>query len=249
MSSPSGTPTTASGAGRASVDVDVGLSLSFFFKDKDWLPKLLIGSLFVVLGFALVGWVLVLGYAFRVARAAMTSPTPALPEWNDLGGIFVDGLRSFAVHLAHAVPIWLLMFILALAIAGGLSASDELSEGLAVTAAFAVMAGYVLFTLLAIVVGLYVPAAFARYVSKNDVRSAFDIVDNLQFVRSHATQYVLALLIILIASLIAQFGFSVFCIGILPAAFWSTVVTGYAFGRLARLSGNGPESALSDLVD
>jgi hypothetical protein len=53
----------------------------------------------------------------------------------------------------------------------------------------------------------------------------------------------MALLAILLAALIAQLGFLVFCIGVFPATFWSTCVMGYVIGELARLD-DPPAGAL-----
>ena len=62
-------------------------------------------------------------------------------------------------------------------------------------------------------------------------------MENIAFIRDHSAPYLTALLAILLASFIAQFGFIVFCIGIFPAMFWSACVMGYVVGELARLAG------------
>lgn len=79
----------------------------FPFYDPKWQNKLLIGSL---LGFA--NWIIpivpllpVLGYFARVLRAGARNEDPAnLPEWDDWGDLFMDGLRQFGVSFLAFLP-------------------------------------------------------------------------------------------------------------------------------------------------
>jgi hypothetical protein len=50
----------------------------------------------------------------------------------------------------------------------------------------------------------------------------------------------LGLLAIVLAGLVSQLGFFVFCVGILPASFWSMCVMGYVVGELAKLDQGRP---------
>jgi hypothetical protein len=73
--------------------LDFGRCFSFVSEDPDWAKKILIGGLFALASFFLVGAFFVAGYFARlVKRVAAGEPLP-LPEWDDLGGIFNDGLR------------------------------------------------------------------------------------------------------------------------------------------------------------
>ena len=84
--------------------LDFGRTLKFFFEDPNWVQKILIGSLFTLLSFFFVGGIFVAGYAARlVRRAARGEPYP-LPEWDDLGGMFVEGLSVVGAYLIHIVP-------------------------------------------------------------------------------------------------------------------------------------------------
>jgi hypothetical protein len=67
------------------------------------------------------------------------------------------------------------------------------------------------------------------------VVSAFDVLANVDFIRTHLTRYALGLVAIVLAGLVSQLGFFVFCIGIFPASFWSMCVMGYVVGELAKL--------------
>ena len=53
------------------------------------------------------------GYLYRLSRAVRKSGQPVLPAWNDLPGLFLDGLRFAVVWLVF----WLLPILLASLIA------------------------------------------------------------------------------------------------------------------------------------
>ena len=47
---------------------DFAKPFTFVFEDPRWVPKILFGGLFVLLGFFIVGWFFLLGYFARFAR-------------------------------------------------------------------------------------------------------------------------------------------------------------------------------------
>ncbi len=217
---------------------DVTRTLTFFFEDPNWVAKLLVGSLFAALSPFLIGAVFMVGYAIALARQTMKGEQSMLPEWDDFRSIFIDGLRGMALSLAHKLPLIILTVFLAFALLGGIFLQRE---GGAAPQEFmfyglpALFGGWVLFFLLSLAVLIYVPAAFVRFVRTDSLGAAFDFMENVDFIRRHISTYVLALLAIVLAAFISQFGVLVFCIGIFPAAFWSSCVMGYVIGQLARL--------------
>ena len=51
--------------------IDVAKALTFFFEDPNWVPKLLVGSLFALLTPFLIGTVFMAGYAVLLAKHTM----------------------------------------------------------------------------------------------------------------------------------------------------------------------------------
>ena len=72
---------------------------AFTFDDPRWLPKILLGGLFYILGIFIVGIIFVLGYQARLARNVIAGVEHPLPEWDDLGEYFAEGLRLMGVVL------------------------------------------------------------------------------------------------------------------------------------------------------
>src|SRR5688572_3600757 len=83
---------------------DFGKPFTYVFDDPRWLQKILIGGLFYLASFLLVGWFFILGYLARVVRNIIADVTLPLPEWEDLGGFFNEGVRLFGISLIYCLP-------------------------------------------------------------------------------------------------------------------------------------------------
>ena len=86
----------------------------FPFHGQKWGVKLVIGS---ALGFAnfivpLVPFVPVYGYYMRIMKGILLDgEDPRMPEWNDWGNLFLDGIRLFGAVLLYMLPGLLLILI------------------------------------------------------------------------------------------------------------------------------------------
>ena len=218
---------------------DIARAFTFFFEDPDWIPKLAVGTLFAFLSPFLIGAILVCGYTVALARRVREDRAPRLPEWDDVQELFLDGLRGMAVTLAHKLPLLLLGVLVLLALAGGIYLGREAEEFMFLGLP-ALFGGFVVVFVLAVAVVVYLPAVMVRLIQTDRVVSTFDVMANVDFIRQHLSAYALGLLTIVLALLVSQLGFFVFCIGIFPAAFWATCVMGYVVGDLAKLEPGRP---------
>ena len=208
--------------------VDFGRSLSFFFQDPDWVKKILLGSLFSLLAIFIVGSFFVAGYMVRLIRRSARGEAYPLPEWDDLGGIFVDGAMAVGAYFVYVMPIILLYVVGALGLGIGLGGDDP---SIAVSVLLAVLVLF--FALLMLCVVFYFPAALIRLALAGNFGAAFEVRPNWEFIRRNIGNYLLAFLIVFLANLISQFGILLFCIGIIPASFWATSVSAFALGEVA----------------
>jgi hypothetical protein len=186
-----------------------------------------------------VGAVLVAGYGVRLLqRSAAGEPRP-LPEWDDLGGMFGDGLRAMALYLAYALPVTVvpvaLMIMVAVASAGVSQAGSRgASEVFGALAAVGFMGLYVVMAVVMLALSLYVPAALARFVMLDRLSAGFEVRENIGFIRRNLGNYAMTLLLYLLASFAAQLGVLLCCVGFFPAAFWAICILFWALGEVVR---------------
>jgi hypothetical protein len=221
--------------------MDFGRCFSYLGEDPDWLKKILIGGAFALLSAILVGIPFVLGYCGRTLKNVAAGVARPLPEWDDLGGIFGEGLQLAAVYLLHVLAALVViggLFAVALlpAIAAGTLGDHRGSEAIGALSGLAFVAVYGLGMLLSLALGVYVPSALVRSALRGSVADGFAWRQNVAFIRANVGNYLLSLVVFLVANFVSQFGLLLCCVGIFPAAFASYLVAAAAFGQTVRLN-------------
>jgi hypothetical protein len=224
--------------------MDVAKAFTFFTEDERWVGKIVIGAFVSLLTFLIVPIVLLAGYLAGITRNVMNGEERPLPEWEDFGTLFRDGLAIVVAQLVYTLPFWLLICIAFMATIG-FSGLSELSEEAAVASIFAT-AGLVICLALLFVIALFFlsPAIVIQYVRTEDFGAAFRFSEVIGIARENTSDIIIAGL----ASLVANFLFS-FVVGILAiipcigwvaapilglaAAPWLISVTGHLYGQIA----------------
>jgi hypothetical protein len=216
---------------------DLMRALRILFDDPDWVKKTLFGSLFVLLAMLFIGIFFLAGYGVRLLRNAARGDSQPLPEWDDLGGLFQDGLAPVGAYLVYALGAMLVPASIGCVV--GLAAGGLGSIGSSEAGETAAALGAVVFYLLMMVVGLamlaFFPAAFTRMVLEDRFSAVFEFGEIFAYIKRNPGNYLLAVLAYFIASMISQFGILLLCVGIFPAVFWSYVVMAWGLGEAARL--------------
>jgi hypothetical protein len=220
--------------------VDFGRSFTFVTEDPDWVKKILIGGAFALASVLLVGVPFVLGYFSRTLRNVVEGAPRPMPEWDDLGGLFNEGLRLTAVYLLYTLGILAVLALMGgvvllpvIALSGG---GERASEALGLLGGLGFVAVYGFVMLASLALAIYLPAALARSALRGTVADGFAWREILGFIQANLGNYLISLVIYLLASFLSQFGFILCCIGFFPAAFWSYMVLAVALGQAVRLS-------------
>jgi hypothetical protein len=220
-------------AAPAAPQFDFAKPFTYVFDDVRWLQKILIGGLFYLAGFLLVGWFFILGYIARVARNVIADAAVPLPEWDDLGGFFNEGLRLFGVVLVYILPPMILFLIIMVpaGILGGIDneAFQALGSGIAGCAACLAVP-------LLLAMFLFMPASLLFAAVEQRFGAAFEFGRIWPFIRSNIGNYLLAVVVYLIARFLGGFGVALLCIGVVFTGFWSFLITTHAFAQVYRLS-------------
>ncbi len=221
--------------------VDFGRSFTFVTEDPDWIKKILIGGLFALACAVLVGIPFVLGYFSRTLRNVVAGEPRPMPEWDDLGGLFNEGLRLTAVYLVYTLGVVAILAALGcvviapvMVLSGG--GHRHVSEAFGVLGGLGIVGLYGLVMLVSLGLAVYLPAALARASMRGTVADGFAWREILGFITANLANYLITLVIYLLASFLAQFGFLLCCVGVFPAAFWGYMVLAVALGQTVRLS-------------
>ena len=218
----------------ASSGYDFVQPFAFVFQDPRWVTKVLIGGLFVIAAFFLVGIFFIVGYCAKLTRNVVANDPVPLPEWDDLGGFFAEGVKLVCVGFCYAIPLLAIAcaFIIPLVVAGNIGSPDDISHQLAGGMASCV---WCLFMPITLALSFWMPAAMLFAMVEQRFGAAFEFRRIYQFIKDNLANYLIAFVVHLIAGFAAQLGFILFCIGLVLTAFWSMIVSNYAFAYAYRL--------------
>ena len=191
----------------------------------------MLGGLFVLLSTVVAGIPFLLGYVARMTRNIIAGDPRPLPEWNDLGEFFGEGLMLFAVGLIYMLPVSILSILV------GIPAAfvDNISQpGLHDAGAGIVTCASCVVSMLSFVITLILPAATLRAIATRRFGAAFELKDVWAFIIGNIGNYLLALVIEGVAYVISFAGIALLCVGVIFTFFWAVVVTGYAFAAVWR---------------
>lgn len=210
--------------------MDIGRSFKYMFEDEGWIMKVVIGG---ILGIIPIVNFITLGYMVEVIRQVSNGQELPLPDWEDFGGKFMKGLMVVIGYLIYSIPLIVLYVIVAIitAIVGGMSGSNSDSAGGIVGICWAALS-CVAFLYSVVVYGLLIPPALMRYAETSELNAFFRFGENWRVVTSNLGPYLVMLLVIIGASLVAQIVGTIACvIGILFTAFWSYLVMAHLMGQ------------------
>lgn len=236
--------------------MDVSTAAAFFRDDQRWVSKLLIGAVLIFFSFLLIPIPFVVGYSLAVSRNVMNGEPQPLPEWDDWGKLFMDGLYVIIAQFVYTLPFWILACI-GFAATIGFGSLSEMSEE-AATAGLLATFGVVgcLALLLWIALVFITPAIYIQYVRTNDFGACFRFGEVFGIVRDYIGDIVITVVFVLVASFAISIVSVVLqiipCIGWLIALVitalagpWLTVSIGHLYGQIAaKIGGKADKFAM-----
>lgn len=204
-----------------------GDAFTFVFQDPDWFKKIIIPGL-IGLIIPVVGQLFLLGWSLKVALNIIRNNPNPLPNM-EFGADLGRGFKAWVVGLVYAIPL-LIFYLPILIFTAVASNSDQQSMGLVVGVVSACF-GLLMF-LYSIVLGLLMPAAYARVAVHDSIGAGLAFGEVFKMVKSNLVTYLLILLGTALASFIASLGSIACVVGIF-------VTTPYAFAIMGHLYGQG----------
>ena len=178
--------------------------LKFPFQDAKWKSKfailalLSIGSILIIPGF-FIG-----GYIYESMRRIIVdkAEVPTLPDWDDMGTCFKNGLRMFGVGLVYSLPTWITLLLsfailVPLMILG--SGSNRYEESLMVVGP--ILTGLMVLGYAAGFITQFLSiTALSHMIARNEFYAAFRIREWWPILRNNLGGYVLTYLLVFGAS-------------------------------------------------
>jgi hypothetical protein len=224
--------------------MDIAKAFTFVTEDERWVGKIGIAALITLLSFLIIPIPLLVGYMVGVVRNVKDGVVNPMPEWDNWGLLFKDGLSIIVAQLVYTLPFWLLSCIAGVATVGMGSLADA-NEDIAAAGMFATF-GLVGCLTLVFVVALFFlsPAIVIQYVRTNELGSAFRFGEVFAIAKENAGNIVLIALVTFGIAIVLNIVIGI--LGLIPCIGWVaaliiavaagpylTVVTGHLYGQIA----------------
>ena len=228
--------------------MDYGKSFSYALEDNDWPTKLGIGalvSIVPILNFAATG------YMVQITRNVMDQQPDILPDWDDFGQKFMDGLIIFVAAFVYSLPFLLLWCVsIPLMVLPAIGGENEQIVGALAGLSFAAFCVVGCLSLLYILVlTLILPAITIFYAREGTFGSCFKVGEMISFIGSNLGNYLGAVVVLFVGGiiLVAVVTFIQIPLAIIPICgsiigmiigwalgFYLQVVAGHLFGQVGR---------------
>jgi hypothetical protein len=222
--------------------MDVAKAFTFVTEDEKWVGKIGVGALLSLL---VVTFPLLIGYRVGVTRNVMNGVERPLPEWDDFGKLFMDGLNVFIAQFVYTLPFWLIMCIGFFATIGFGGLSEAINEDV-LAAGFLATWGIIgcLFFILAIAWVFLGPAIIIQYVRHENLGACFRFSEVLGIARENIGDFLIVVLAVLgtniILNSVSGTLFLIPCLGWIASPIltlvgltWLAATGGHLYGQIA----------------
>jgi hypothetical protein len=196
---------------------NIGRAFTFMFEDKDWVQKIILGAVFVLLSLLIIPIPFVLGYFLELARNTADGKPLPLPTWDQLGDKFLLGLLYFLAMLCYVIPLMIVNFLLG----------------------YIPCIGWLIGLLLSLALYLVLPYIGVQIARTGKIAPAFDFPAIIAFVSQNLVNLIIVILIGVVLSFLAGFGFIALVVGIFFTWFYAGLVNSYLWGEVVRVAEQG----------
>ncbi len=219
--------------------MDFGESFTFPFDDQEWVKKILIGGLVMLIPF--IGQFVAVGYAMEVCRRLIKGRPDLLPDWDDWGTKIVDGLVSSVIGFIWALPLMVLggcLWLIMVPVMG----FDESGDTAGVLFVLLMVCFGLIMLVYGLLLALVLPASITRYAATGEFGAAFRFGEVIGMVRDNLGVYLMVLVMTIVAQMIGGMGGIVLGCGALFTGFYAQLVMYHAYGQAYRIAVGGVES-------
>jgi len=214
--------------------MEFGRAFSFVFEDQDWVKKIGIAGLLLIV--PILGGLVVSGWALEITRRVIHRETEVLPDWSNFGDYLVKGLMLFVVGFVYALPI----ILVSACQQGGIlflqNNGDETTTSIITALSICLSCVMILYS---IVLGFVLPAAYARLAVTGQLGAAFRFGEVIGLVRAAPAAYLMVLLGEIIAGFIGSLGLILCIIGVVFTYAYAMAMMAHLWGQAYNVASGG----------
>jgi hypothetical protein len=204
--------------------MDYGKSFSYIFEDKNWVTKFLIG---VVVGLVPIVQFATFGYILEIVKNVRDGREQPLPEWDDFGDLFINGLKFVLGTLVYLLPLFIVAFM---SIPFSIMAGEDPGAlfGLGMTALACLI---ILLTLIPLVL---TPVLMVQYAKDNKIGDMFKFSEMWDMITADLGAYLIIVLFLgLVIFIVGGIGLVACFIGVIFTSWYAYLVAGHITGQFA----------------
>ncbi len=209
--------------------MDIGIAFSFVTQDDEWVSKVAIASVIVLVGFLTFGLGLIplVGWSVEIARRVIRDEQPTLPDWSNFGGLIKDGLKVVAGVIVWFLPIIILGICAGIVgVAVGGRGNDDLGVSLVSSVISCLSIPY------GILVALLLPGMVGELADHGEFGRAVNPGNAFRHLSANIGGFVIAALMTTFGmSLLQTIGAFLCLVGVLPAVAYGQAVLGHMYGQ------------------
>ncbi|MGD2049984.1 MAG: DUF4013 domain-containing protein [Chloroflexota bacterium] len=218
--------------------MDIGKAYTFIPEEEDWIKNIVIGGVLVLFSFLLIPIFFLIGYQVRVVKRVMDGDIHPLPEWDDWGQMFMDGLVVWVAQIVYALPVILLTLCsFFIWVPAATDPGGDIGAALSGAAIFGLVVLTCLVFLFAIALAFIMPALYIQYVRTGEFGPMFQIGEVIRIARENFVD----ILIVIVASIAAGFVLGLvtwipICGWLILAplgSIWIMIATAHLYGQIA----------------
>jgi hypothetical protein len=216
--------------------MDIGRAFSYIFEDQEWLTKVAVAALVMLIPF--IGWFAILGWQLEITRRVILNEARPLPAWSDFGGYLSRGFMGFVIAFVYLLPLVVFSGCFQAAI---IPLSEQGNDVMTFAVAGLGLVFSCVTLIYGIAAGLVLPAALGRYADTSQIGDAFNFGAILGLVRAAPGAFAMVLIGGFLASLLASLGTIACFIGVFFTAALASAVNGHLYGQAYIITRNaGP---------
>jgi hypothetical protein len=219
--------------------MEFGKAFSFPFEDQDWIKKLGIAGLLMII--PIVGWLAVAGWGIEITRRVIQREPHPLPDWSNFGDYLMKGLMVWVVGFVYSLPLILISACqqgAAVFLQNG-DGGDTITTAITVLSIFF---GCITF-FFSIILGLVLPAAYGKLAVTGQIGPALRFGEVIGMVRKTPTPFLICLLGSIAASIVGALGIIVCIIGAFFTYAYAMIINAHLWGQ-AYNEASGGQAAL-----